>query len=51
MKLCLMDNDDLKAQVKQKNVKQVFEKELVFYAPFIKLLTILHILQKFDQLV
>ena len=44
--LHLMDKDDLEAQVKCKEIKQVFKRKSIFEALLLKLKTILKILQK-----
>lgn len=50
MWLYFMDDNDLKAQVKKKEVKQVSSEKLAFHAPFIELLTIFRIIQESDCL-
>ena len=49
-KLHFLRNDDLATRVKREEIKQIFKKELVFGAPFLKLCTILQMLQKTDLL-
>lgn len=48
--LHLMDKDDLEAQVKRKEIKQISKRKLISGAPLLELRTVLKILQKNNML-
>lgn len=48
--LHLIDKDNLEAQVKCKDIKQVFKRESIFEALLLELKTVLKILQKDNML-
>ena len=51
IRLHFLRNDDLATRVKREEIKQIFEKKLIFGASFLKLHIILQVLQETDLLV
>lgn len=50
IKLCFMENNNLKTQVKKENIKEIFEKKSIFGFLSFKLGIVFKILQKIDYL-
>lgn len=49
-KFCLIEDDNLKTQVKKENIKKISEKKPIFESSSLELGTILTILQKINYL-